>query len=67
LGLNASPENIAARLTNMPTAHDISKIASPLLCHQDLRCTDNYMHYARVIENVHGIRVREHQRLSNGW
>lgn len=67
LGLNASPENIAARLANMPTAHDISKIASPLLCHQDLRCTDNYMHYARVIENVHGIRVREHQRLSNGW
>lgn len=67
LGLNSSPQNIAARLAAMPTARNVSPVISPLMCHQDLRCTDNYMHVAEFIVNAHGEREREHQRLANGW
>ena len=67
LGDNVSPENIQARLENMRNWHDVSRLFSPLGCHQDLRCSDNGLHAMRVIENGHGLRERYLQKLANGW
>jgi len=67
LGINTSPENLAARLENMRTFHVVSKVFSPLMCHQDLRCTDNFLHASKIIENGHGIRERYLQKVANGW
>lgn len=67
LGINTSPDNVKARLENMRTWHDVSRVFSPLMCHQDLRCTDNVLHAIRIIENGHGIRERHLQKVANGW
>jgi len=64
---NVDPVNLQARLDNMRTFHVVSKVFSPLMCHQDLRCTDNFLHATKIIENGHGIRERYLQKVANGW
>lgn len=66
-GINVQKHNIDARLENMPTFFTVGEVFSPLMCHQDLRCTDNLLPATEIIKNGHGIRVRYLQKEANAW